>query len=203
MTRQAQAIPDTAFSASDGGPLSADHLRALSDARIRARKVRRAANVATFSGWTLAVFAAITLLSVLFGDFMSLLLGIGLSVVAYNELRGGAMLRRLDAAGARRLGYNQFALGVMIVGYAAWSLLSALSNPVVGTPAGATGDPKMDALLLRLNVALAWGLYGGIGVAGLVATGLTALYYFTRGRCVRAVLDQTPHWVIHAMRASA
>jgi hypothetical protein len=68
---------------------------------------------------------------------------------------------------------------------------------------GTTGDAKMDAMISRLNIALAWGIYGGVAVIGVVGPGLTAWYYFTRGKVVRAVLDQTPDWVIHTMRAAA
>src|SRR5437868_10327370 len=94
------------------GPLSPEHIQALADGRLRAKKLRRAASVATMSGWTMAFFAFCTLVCVLFGDFVSLVMGVGLGVVAYNELRGGAMLRRFDLRGPKLLGYNQFGLGV-------------------------------------------------------------------------------------------
>jgi hypothetical protein len=37
---------------------------------------------------------------------------------------------------------------------------------------------------------------------GVVAPGLTALYYFSRARLIRTVLAQTPPWVVDAMRAT-
>src|SRR5512145_3111917 len=119
-----QVPPSGGGSLSHAGPLTAEHLRALNDARIRSRKARRAATVAMISGSTMIFFAVITLLSALFGDLAALLMGIGLSITSYNEIRGGMMLRRLDADGAIRLLYNQIALGVLIVAYSAWSLYS-------------------------------------------------------------------------------
>ena len=185
------------------GPLSAEHLRELAEARVRARKVRRAAAFAALSGWTLAVFAFLTLAGAVFGDLAALILGAALAAVAWNELRGAAMLRRFEPEGPRRLGYNQIALAVLIVAYAGWSLAGALRHPMLGTGAGATGDPQTDAMLGNLGTMVALALYGGMAVVGLIAPGLTALYYFTRGRMVRAMLDGTPEWVVQTMRAAA
>ena len=52
--------------------LNAEQLRALVDVSRRARKVRRAAAVARFGGWTGAVFAAITLVSAVFSFALAL-----------------------------------------------------------------------------------------------------------------------------------
>jgi len=170
---------------------------------VRAKKVRRAAGVATMSGWTMALFAILTAAGGLLGDLVSLALGLGLGVVAYNELRGAAMLRRFEERAALRLGWNQVGLGVLLVVYAGWSLVNALIHPIIGSGAGATGDAQTDAMLGRLSDLIAVGMYGGIGVLGIIAPGLTACYYFTRGRVVRKVVEGTPGWVIQAMRAAA
>jgi hypothetical protein len=183
------------------GPLSPQHMQELAEAKVRAKKIRRAAGVAALSGWTMALFAGITLLGGLFGDWVAVALGAGLSVVAFNELRGAEMIKRFDPAGARRLGFNQIALGLLLVVYAAWSLWSALRTPILAS-AGSTGDPDMDATIGRISNLVAYGLYGGLAVAGVVAPGLTALYYFTRGRLIRAMVEQTPAWVIQTMRAA-
>ena len=184
-----------------GGPLSADHLNALADARLRSKKVRRAAGVATVGGWTMGLFAAITFVGGLFGDWIALALGIGLGVVAVNELRGAAKLRRFEVDGTRLLGWNQIGLGAMLVAYAAWSLWSALSHPML-EQVGATGDADMDAMIGRISTMASWGLYGGVAVIGVVGPGLTAWYYFTRAKVVRKMVEGTPAWVIAAMRAT-
>ena len=47
-------------------PLTQEQMQAITAARQRARKVRRASGVAAFSGWTLAFFAAVSILSGIF-----------------------------------------------------------------------------------------------------------------------------------------
>lgn len=200
-----QATPQsTAESAASGasGPLTTDHLRALADARARSRKIRRAATVATFSGWSMALFAMMTLVGALFGDIAALVLGVGLSLIAYNELRGGAMLRRFEPAGAKRLALNQLALGVLLVGYASWSLFKQLQTPMLAAAGGSTGDAELDAMVEGIGGMVAYGLYGTIGIVGIIVPGLTAWYYFTRGRLVREMLERTPAWVIETLRAA-
>ncbi len=184
------------------GPLSPEHMRALGDARMRAKKVRRAAGVAAFSGWTMAIFAGITFLGVLFGDMTSLVVAASLVAVACNELRGGAMVRRFEPRGARVLGYNQFFLGAIIVGYAGWSILAVLRDPMLKAAGGSTGDPKIDQMVSELTTLVTYGLYGGMALVGIVAPALTAWYYFSRERLIRAMTEQTPAWVIETLRAA-
>ncbi len=198
-TPTATQAPDPAGSP---GPLSGEHLQALADARVRAKKVRRAAGVATVSGWTVAFFALCTMLGAVFGDLASLAMGVGLGVVAFNELRGARMLRRFDASGARLLGYNQLLLAVLVVSYAGWSMWRELRAGLLSSHAESTGDPNTDALINSLRTSLTYGIYGLIAVAGLFGPGLTAWYYFTRAKLVRRVLAETPAWVIEALRAA-
>lgn len=149
----------------------------------------------------MAVFAVVTLAMAVFGDVVGLVLGVGLGAAAYNELRGAAMLRRFEPRAARRLGYNQLGLGVLIVAYAAWSLIAALRSPSI-VPGGSTGDPNVDAMIGQLAGPLTYGLYGGVAALGIIAPGLTAWYYFSRARVVNAMVSNTPPWVIEAMRAA-
>ncbi len=60
-----------------GGAISAGQLQLIANARRQARKINRAAGVATFSGWTMVVFAAVSVISGLF-SLPALLLGLGL-----------------------------------------------------------------------------------------------------------------------------
>ncbi len=156
-----------------------------------------------FSGWTMAFFAAVTLLGVVFGDYASFVVGVALGAVAFNELRGGLMVRRFEPRGARALGYNQFFLGAVIVSYASWSLYAALRQPLLASAGGSTGDPKLDEMVRSLTALVTYGLYGSLFVIGIVVPSLTAWYYFSRERLVRAMIEKTPHWVIEAMRATA
>jgi hypothetical protein len=191
--------------APSGGPLSVDHLRALSEARKRSKKIRRAVAVAMFSGWSMAVFAALSLMFAAFDGLVSVVAGGALGAIAFNELRGAGRLKRFDASGARVLGFNQIGLGALICGYSAWSLVSAMRNPAVNAALasmGGTGDPEMDEMVRQMSEMLTWGLYGTMFVVGVVVPGLTSLYYFTRGRHVREFTAATPGWVLEALRAA-
>jgi len=95
--------------------LTEEHLRQLAAARKAARKLRRAITVASFDGWTVGVFAALTLLTGL-TDPSGLLMGAGMGAVAFVELRAASRLRRLETGVTRTLGFNQLALaGIFIV----------------------------------------------------------------------------------------
>jgi hypothetical protein len=150
----------------------------------------------------MGVFGAITLVGGVFGDVVALALGLGLCAAAWNELRGGARLRRFDPSGARILGYNQIALGVMIIAYAAWSLRTNLGSSALSALGGSTGDPSVDAMVGNIALAVTWGLYGGLIVVGIVVPGLTAWYYFSREKIVRAFVERTPVWVVDTLRAA-
>lgn len=184
------------------GPLSPAHIAQLNEARARSRKVRRAAAVAAVSGWTLAFFAGITLLFAVFGDLVSLILGVALAVCATCELRGGAALRRLDPRAAKRLAVNQLVLGVIIVAYSGWSLNSALHDPKLASLSGGSGDPQIDQTIQQITMAATWGLYGTLAIFGVLGPGLTAWYYASRGAVVRRFISQTPAWVVETMRAT-
>jgi hypothetical protein len=184
-------------------PLSSQQIAELSVARTRARKIRRAAGVAVFSGWSMVVFAGLTLVGALFGSVQAIVVGGALGLISLNELRGAAMLRRFDERAPRLLGFNQIALGVLIVAYSVWSLWSGLRMPPLASLGGSTGDPEMDAMISDLARVITISLYATLAVVGVVVPVLTALYYFSRAKLLRAFEAQTPSWVIQAMRAAA
>jgi hypothetical protein len=150
----------------------------------------------------MAVFAACTLVGAAFGDMVSLVLGVALGVITFNELRGGRLLKAFRPGGAKLLGWNQLALGVVVVAYASWSMVATLRSPALAQ-VGSTGDPDMDRTLAGLQGVLAYGVYGTIAVIGAVVPALTAWYYFSRGRLIRAMVAQTSPWVLEAIRAAA
>lgn len=199
------AAPSPSSHASVGaaGPLSPEHLHELAAARERSKTVRRAAGVASLSGWTLAIFAGVTGMGALFGDASSLVMAILLGAMAYNELRGGKLLRQFDERGPRVLGYNQLALSAVLVAYAGWSLRAAAATSSLASVGGTTGDAQMDATIRGLESTVATFLYGGMAVVGVIGPGLTAWYYFSRGRVLREVKAATPGWVLETMRATA
>ncbi len=184
--------------------LTAEQMQALRAARRAGRKVARAAGVAAFSGWTLAVFAFLTLLGGVLGlSVPALLLGTGMAVVAWIELRESGRLRRLDPGAPRRLGFNQIALGAMLSLYGAWGVLDAVTGPGPYDREIAAGGEVAAMLesIAALHTLVAVALYGGVIAGAIVGAGCMALYYFTRRAHVDAHLRVTPPWVVETLRA--
>ncbi len=187
-----------------GSPLDAQHYQALRQAKVRRAKLDRAAAVAAFNGWSLAIFAALSLPFALF-SLKGLVVCLGLGAVAYHEFKGRRMLHQLDPRGPRLLGINQLALGVLIVGYCAWSLLTAFTGPspyaeyIQAEPALRQTLGSVDELYRLGAVAI----YGGVILLILPYQGLMAWYHFSRAKHLHAYLDQTPDWVTEMQRATA
>jgi hypothetical protein len=185
--------------------LSPQHLAELQAAAYAGRKVRRASRVAAFDGWTIGAFGALTLL-VGITDISSILIGAVMIVIAVVEIRGGARLRRLEPDAARVLGWNQVALAVLLLGYAGWRLLALRhGDGGVSEALGAeANDPQVREMLAPVagltRMILVW-VYVSVAAIAVVGPGSMALYYFTRGRHVRAYLEQTPEWITSMQRA--
>jgi len=177
-------------------------MHALQAARRDGRKITRAAGVAAFSGWTMATFAAITLLSGLF-SLPALLLGIGMAIAAKVELSGARGLRRMDPAAPRRLGLNQLAFGMMLAAYGGWGAIAAVIGPGPYDEQMAGGGQVAEMLepVAALHKLVTVCVYGGLAAGGLVGTWGAALYYFTRRGHVLAYLRRTPPWVVETLRA--
>ena len=188
----------------DPAGLAPEQLQALAITRQRAAKISRAAIVAALSGWTMAFFAAITFLSGLF-SWPALLIGAALGVIAYVELRGSKGLRRFDLEAPRWLGYNQMALGVLLVAYGAWGLVHALvaASPYESYLAGGGPVAEMLEPIDRLNRAITVIVYLAVILAGMAAPAFGSVYYFTRRRHIVAYLEQTPDWIVETLRIAA
>lgn len=182
----------------DGNPnLTPEQRAALDDARQRAKGILSAAKVATFNGWTIGVFAALTLL---FGFTSPVLvvLAAGMGVVARNELRGRSLLRAFEPQGPRLLVRNQLGLMALVVGYCAWSLVSIYTHP----------DPEWAELqeLAGFDAGFMQNLFAAAYGAAIVVTvlfvGLNARYYARRTPMLERYLAETPAWVVEMQRAA-
>jgi hypothetical protein len=184
--------------------VSPEQLRALAWARQRSRRISRAALVAAISGWTLAVFAFLTLLGGLF-SLPSLLLGLGLTVVAFREIKGSKDLRSMDPAAPGRLGVNQLVLAAMILAYAAWGMVQALTAASPYESYLQAGGPVAESLapIDRLHRMATFAFYAVVITVSVVAQGSLAAYYFTRRRHVLAFLRETPAWIVDMLRVAA
>jgi hypothetical protein len=197
MTVAAFTVPQA--DRAEGGPLTAQHHRELAQARQSARAITKAARVATFNGWATAVVAVLSAPFALF-SISGALVFIGLSVVAYNELRGRNRLVQFDRSAAMSLGWNQLALLAIIVVYCLWAIQSNLNEAkAVTAELGAysdlesvLGSPEQIESLARKIVFL---FYGAVIAASVVFQGLTALYYFSRRKHIDAYIADTPEWI--------
>jgi len=189
-------------------PLTPEHLDQLARAKLRARKVRQACRVATINGCVLVGFSGCSLLlaliGVMFGEFDIIGLGLaaGLALLAENEFRGRAMLRRFELGGCRLLGWNQLTLMAIVIVYAAWMLVKALWGPnpydeAIGRESLLAGPLGSINYLYKMISVM---IYGGLIAGTLIFQGLNSLYYFTRRKHVQAYLSETPEWVVELQR---
>ena len=189
---------------SDNGPLSPAQQRELVEANRRARKIVRATKVAAFNGWSFGLFAALTLPFALF-SLTSLVMGLGLAAVAYNELRGRRLLCNFDPNAPRILGWNQLGLMGLLIAYSLWNIWigfnapSPYSEEIAATPELGPMLGSIDDLYRQVTLIV----YGGLIVFSVIFQGLNALYYFTREKHLQSYLNQTPAWVVDLQRTAS
>jgi hypothetical protein len=195
------AVAATGRAAEARGPLSAEDLREIAEAKARRKKINRAAGVAGFNGWSTAIAAGLSAPFAFFGVPALLLCG-GFAVVAYREFTGRRMLQQLHVGAGRLLGVNQIAFGLMLIGYCAWSLYGALTgpNPYAELIASEPEVARMLGSIDELYKVGAVAVYGGVIAVTLIVQGLMASYYFSRGPLVRAYVQATPSWVVELER---
>ncbi len=187
--------------------MSRDDYRELSDAKLRFKKVRAAARVAAFNGWSIGVIAALSAPFALF-SVAGMVMAVGFTAIAFIEFRGRRRLLQYDPSGATLLGWNQVGLLTLIVVYCLWQLWTGLSGP---SPLAAEleAQPELgDALgsldevdSLYRSVVIAF--YGLVIALTAVVQGLNAAYYFTRRKHVVACLRDTPQWVMGIERLAS
>ncbi len=149
--------------------------------------MRRAAKVARFNGWAIGGCAALSLLTGLSSIPVGMV-GLGLVIVAWNELRGRKMLLRLDQGAPRLLGRNQLGLMALVVGYSLWSIYLGLTGTTELTVLLEELEPAFGPLG-HLQGSLTLALYGGVILLSIIFQGLNALYYFTRAEHVRTCAE--------------
>jgi hypothetical protein len=183
-------------------PASPQHLEQIAAARAMGKKIRRAASVATTSGWTMGVFGGLTLITSLF-DITGLLLGAGMCVLAHYELRGAKMLRRLDLETPKKLARNQVIFGVLLILYAGIAMWTSLSGPSeIDKAVG--NDPQVAQMMGSfgsLEKTMYIGVYTAMIFAAIVGCGGTAWYYSTRRTQMENYLRQAAPWIIELQRA--
>jgi hypothetical protein len=180
--------------------LTPAQIGAIAAGRKGSKKIRRAAGVASFGGWSAAIMAGLSAPFAL-GSVEAGVMAAVLGIVAWNELAGAKGLRRFEPQACVRLGLNQIFLGAALVGYALYKLNAGVSaQSLLGQ--ASSGDPQVDGMLISTVQGLHDAIYGILAAFGLLVPGLTALYYFTRRPLVKRFAEQTPSWVLDVIRAT-
>jgi hypothetical protein len=181
-------------------PISPQQRQELAEANRRARKALKPAKVAAFNGWITATIAVMALPFALFSA-SSLIVEVGLAVVAYNEFRGRDLIRQFDSSGLRMLGFNQLGFLSLLIGYSLWSMYLAVAGP---SPLEAYAELESSlGPLGDLVTTITLAVYGCVIFFSLIFQGLNAAYYFRCEKHLAAYLDQTPAWIVDLQRCSA
>ena len=187
--------------------MTPEALRQLHEARARSKKIRRAVTVAHFDGWCVAIFAGLTLMgSAVSFSFPGMLVGIGMGAVAWIEFTSARQLVQLDPASIKRLAWNQLFLAGILLAYAAYALWTGLRDPAAyaGVVSSQLNDPELARMVGPIENLVRWlllAIYGTLAFVAITVQGSTALYYLTRGKHLRAYLEQTPRWILDAQRS--
>ena len=108
------------------------------------------------------------------------------------------MFRRIDLGAPRLLGFNQIGLGAILVVYGIYGVVSTMSGPsyyeeqIMSMPQLAPTLEPLGELYQLISILV----YGCIIVISIIFQGLTAWYYFSRSRIMRAYVEQTPTWIL-------
>jgi len=178
-------------------PLTPEHHAQIARAQQQRKKINRALKIASFNAWSFTVFAAFSLLFALF-SVSSLIAGVALAGLAWNEFRGRRRLQQLDLRGPSTLGTNQIACCLLIALYCGVQLYNALTGPgpyaqaMDQSPELATALQPMEEMIKSTTLAA----YALILIVGVSVQGATAWYYFSRKRWLNEYLQQTPDWVV-------
>ena len=184
---------------SEPAPLTSEQRAALDAARARLRKLMRPARIARANGWTIGVFGGLSVAWALVNGGEGLLMGLALTAIAWNELRGAKRLRVLDPTGAQILGSNQLILALVIALYCAVKVAQAdaAPEPSLKEIEDAAGFPA------ELVVQLTQLIYGGTAVIVGVVQVLLARYHFGAKGRIETFRRDTPGWILALLQGAA
>lgn len=152
--------------------------------------LRRAAGFARLSGGTMVFFGAMTLMFLALGfDLVGLVLGTALCVCGGLELGAARRIKSGDPTAFTRLGWNQWAVFLIISGYAALQ--------VWGPGAGeAYAEVKaMDRNIGELAEQLSATVYTSVILVSFLFQGLMARMYFRRRALAERYSTEVPGWI--------
>lgn len=182
--------------------LTPEQLGDLMAARRVHRAVRRACAVASGDGWTTAAFGGLTAVASL-GSWPTLLLGLGMVVLGWRQVRFAGRLKQLDPEAPACLAATTLMTASLLAAYAAFNLVRGLRDPRAFF-GDVTNDPMVSDLLgnvdglMKLVIVALYGMMLAIAVVGGLAT---AWYYRSRRKHLLAYLHDTPAWILQLQRA--
>jgi len=177
--------------------LTPEHMAQLAAARKVGGRLRRAVIFGKIDAWTTGVFGIITLVCSI-GSINAMVLGAGMTVLAFLQLRAADRLLRLDPKAPAAMVRNQIILGALLFLYGAVALAMVMRNPTsLATSVGAT-DPEMAQMLApyeALAQSLFIAVYAGVMAAAIIGPGLAAAYYWAQRKHIEAYRNATPQWI--------
>lgn len=148
------------------------------------------------SGVMLGLGALSTLVSIRAPLSASLTISVAVVGNGWLERHFGRRLASRDARAPMRLALNQAALGLEVMAYAAWQaqaigpaqIEGVLRRPLVAQVLAAMDPAVLEELLEKLPLAVRV-TYLAIGAATFLGCLVTAGYYLSRSRVLRALVD--------------
>ena len=178
--------------------LTPENLAQLAAARKLGAGLRRAVLVGKVDGWSIGTFGIITVLCSV-GSVPGTILGAGMAILAFYQLRAADALRCLDHKAPANLARNQVLLGILIFAYGGWRLWQTYTDPAAFSTAMGSVDPDVAEMLKPYNeLAQSLGimLYAGVMAVAIIGCGLTAIYYYAQRRRITAYRTATPDWIV-------
>jgi hypothetical protein len=162
------------------------------------KTLKRVLFISAFDGWCVIVIAALgTLLTLAFGDYSGVVVGLLIAAAGGLELRGRKALKRRDPAGMTTLARSQLFLMAVILVYCTTRLGSFDSATAMGNL-----TPDMEALLQESGIQKAdilplvrlsfLAIYGGVALGTLIFQGGMILYYRAKTNLVIEALSTPP-----------
>lgn len=142
--------------------------------------MRRALAMAGFSGWTMAFFGALSLLTS-WGSLTALLIGALLVLCAWNELHGRRELRAMNPGAPVALSRNQVFIALGICGYCVICVMQpAAFDPELRAVLAQAGMERDAERLFDLAARITRAVYCFVIAATLLVQVGTGLFYLSR-----------------------
>lgn len=159
------------------------------------KTLKRVLLISLIDGWSIIAFAAFgTLLTLLFGDYSGLAVGVLIAIAGAMEIRGRNKLRRRNPDGMKLLVRSQFFLLAVILVYCTSRLGSFDGESAMGNLTPDMEEALKESGLARADIlpmvrTIFFVLYGGVAIGTIIFQGGMSLYYRRKTAQVTAALS--------------